>query len=485
MKKRAVQVRSALSELQDRLMSLVGLTARFALLLVPTCILLHATYENPERQYFLLIGTGLQAAICLMTFVRRSSWRMPIGPSIITLYLVGLVWLWIGDRREDSLAYLSKAILLVVPITFLSLQTLQESGAPAIRRAVLLSERLAARRDWPADLALCHGLPEVKALRAAIHFDASPALALLDHPRPEVRVAALAALEFRKEWFPGQAELVLQVAQRAEQPAIRAAAVTALGNIENRQLVEALAQFLHDTSLEVRRAAVEALMWDTERRWTWIRFAVRRILADPIFINDGPLVCDGQILTHEAVKDLTAWTAEKGVLSVRSAQTLYAHYCRALAEGCEPRLIEELRRLLGDPQTPAVLRLEFGKLLQQFHELTPPLLSRLLEPLNPAPLRLIACETILGEGDMTDPLRDQAMMTLKDLARLPNREISLSTADVIQRRLGVDLGLSLGQPLPPVQSRQAAEITRKVMQWATQYDEEENCFDSRPRARSL
>ena len=51
---------------------------------------------------------------------------------------------------------------------------------------------------------------------------------------------------------------------------------------------------------------------------------------------------------------------------------------------------------------------------------------------------------------------------------------------MVQRRLGVDLGLGLGQPLPPLQSRQAAEITRRVMQWASQFDDE-NLDDSRPR----
>src|SRR5262249_13693373 len=147
--------------------------------------------------------------------------------------------------------------------------------------------RLALRKDWPQDLAACRTLPEVKAFRAALAVDAAPALVLLDHPQLEVRVAALAALEFRKDWRPGQAELVLQLAQRAEQPALRAAPVTALGNVDDRLLVETLAQFLHDPALEVRRAATEALMWDTEHRWTWIRFAVRRFLADPLFSNDG------------------------------------------------------------------------------------------------------------------------------------------------------------------------------------------------------
>ena len=71
------------------------------------------------------------------------------------------------------------------------------------------------------------------------------------------------------------------------------------------------------------------------------------------------------------------------------------------------------------------------------------------------------------------------MQTLKDLARLPNREIALATADVVQRRLGVDLGMGIGQPLPPVQTRQAAEIARRVTQWAVMLADDENCEDSR------
>src|ERR1043166_6090487 len=202
---------------------------------------------------------------------------------IITLYLTGLSWLWFGDPAEDWLNHFAKAILVVVPIVAFAYQSLLESGALVLRRANTLTQRLAKRQEWPADLAAVRNLPEVKALRAALVYDAGPALVLLRHPRPEVRLAALAALEFRKEWAPGQAELVLQLAQSAEQPAIRAAAVAALGNIEDRELIEMVASFLHDTNLEVRRDAIEALLWDCEKRWSWIRHGLRRVLADPLF----------------------------------------------------------------------------------------------------------------------------------------------------------------------------------------------------------
>jgi hypothetical protein len=69
-------------------------------------------------------------------------------------------------------------------------------------------------------------------------------------------------------------------------------------------------------------------------------------------------------------------------------------------------------------------------------------------------------------------LRSAATCGLKDLAHLPNRELALGTADVVQRRLGVDLGIGLGQPLPPVASRQAGEIVRRLITWANQGEDD-------------
>jgi hypothetical protein len=458
----------------------LGSLGRFVILLVPTALLLGASIRHSGASSIMLwMGTAFQVGVCGLYLVNIRLRRQTFVPALIACYLTALAWVWWGTTQEDWYNNMTKAVLLIIPLLAFAQQTLTESGAPAIRRARVLSNRLASRKEWPSDLAACRSLPEVKALRAALAMDAAPALVLLNHARPEVRVAALAALEFRKDWRPGQAELVLQVAQRAEQPAIRAAAVTALGNLEDRTLVETVAQFLHDASWEVRRAAIEALLWDSEKRWSWIRFAVRRILADPLFLTDGPLLHEGELLTPEAVNDLTAWCTEKGALANRAALTLGAHYNRALNERRDESLVRSLRKQLGDPHTSAVLRLELGRLLQLHQEIDYPLLEKMLDPANPAPLRLIASEAMLtehGEG----PGRAAAMAALRDLARLPNREIALATADVIQRRLGVDLGLGLGQPLPPVHSRQAAEITRRVMMWATQFDLSEDVDDSRP-----
>lgn len=459
----------------------LGQAVRLLVLFFPTLVLaIAALRQSGANATMLWMGTAFQVGVCLLYLFGQKTRPESMSLAVLALYLIALAWFWFGVADEDWFAHLAKALLLVVSLLVFAQQTLAETGAPAIRRARMLANRLASRREWPADLASCRTLPEVKALRGALGLDAAPALTLLDHQRPEVRVAALAALEFRKDWRHGQAELVLQVAQRAEQPAIRAAAVLALGNVEDRNLIEIVALFLHDTSWEVRRAAIEALLWDSEHRWTWIRFAVRRILADPLFLSDGPLNHDGQVLSTEAVKDLTAWCAEKGALSTRAALTLGTHYSRALSERADETLVLELRKHLADPHTPAGLRLELGRVLQFHQELDRPSLESMLDPSNPAPLRLIAAESILTE-QTEGPSRINAVASLRDLARLPNREIALATADVIQRRLGIDLGLGLGQPLPPVHSRQAAEITRRAMAWATQYDApEEQLDDSQP-----
>lgn len=438
-----------------------------AILFFPAMLLFIASVRATGRiQTVLWLGTAVQILICCMLYLTQRASRPPIGPAVILLYLLGLAWIWAGHGNSvDWYSYFAQAMLLLGTLGIFALQSLMESGALGFRRSKLLAQRLAERKDWPTDLTACRTLPEVKALREAVHFDAAPALALLRHPRMQVRVAALAALEFRTSWGPGQAELVLFVAQHAPEPALRAAAVMALGNVEDRGIVEHLAEFLRDPALEVRRAVTEALLWESATRWPWIRHTVHQALADPKLQDDGGLRHDGQLYSPEAVADFTAWTTEMGSLGGRAARTLGFHYQRALSEKVDDDLIADLKRQLGDPHTAASLRMELAQVLQTHRLMDRPLLEKLLDSGNPAPLRLLAAEALL-----TTDYNAFALATLRDVARLPNREIALLTADIVQRRLGVDLGLALGQPLPPVHSRLAAEITRRIIVWAEQVE---------------
>jgi hypothetical protein len=91
------------------------------------------------------------------------------------------------------------------------------------------------------------------------------------------------------------------------------------------------------------------------------------------------------------------------------------------------------------------------------------LLLQLLDPANPSPLRLLAVEQILHTGPDA-----KAVESLRQISHQPNRELALQAAVIVQKYLRVDLGLELGQPVPALHTRQAAEVTRRVIQWATE-----------------
>jgi hypothetical protein len=99
--------------------------------------------------------------------------------------------------------------------------------------------------------------------------------------------------------------------------------------------------------------------------------------------------------------------------------------------------------------------------------------ERLLDPLNSAPLRILAADALLADGAHAG-----AVTALRDVARMPNRDIALATADVIQRRLGVDVGMALGPEVPTAASRQAADITRRVMTWAREANQADQLDDT-------
>jgi hypothetical protein len=452
-----------------RTVSSETIAVRTIVLLLPAALLLIGSFRTEgDLQRTFWFGALLQVLVFSFLLITQRAWHQPLGTAATFLYLMGIGWLWLSRSiSDDWYSHVSRFLLLIVPLSIFALQTLVDSGAVASRRANLLAHRLSTRKDWPADLADVKSVAEVKAFRDAVAIDASPALRLLEHPRPQVRLAALVALEFRQDWTKGQPEVVLEFAKEAAEPLIRAAAMMALANLEDRMLVEQTAEFLSDPAKEVRRAAADALLWNCEERWPWIRHAVRAALADPSQVNDGPLVTDGPELSPEAVADLLGWAAEKGSVAGRAAQTLGSYYQRILTtQADDPILVKALKQQLTDVQSAPALRLELAQVLKAIGELDSALEERLLDPGNPASLRLLAAEGLLAVNKQ----HPQALVVLRDIARMPNREMALATADVVQRRLGVDLGLALGQPLPPLHSRQAADVMRRLMKWGAAAD---------------
>ena len=444
-----------------------GRFTRLILLAIPGALLaLAASRATDDAAKLLWLGAGVELAGCAFALTSGPGWQGSADLAVIVLYLAGIGWLaGAGKSAHDWYYHISMGALLAVPLASFAVKFLRDSGALPLRRARKLANRLARRADWPAELADCATVPDVARLREAIYIDASPALGLLANPRPQVRIAALGALEARAQWRPQQPDAVLKLGCEAPEPEIRIAAVRALINVTERELVEAVAEFLHDPSHRVRIATAALLLSEWDSHWNWIRGAVRKTLAEPRCQNDGPMRPGTRGPGAEALADLTAWASEKGLLGLRAALTLGDYYARQLATEVDADILASLRVKVQDVHAPPMLRLEFARLLQKHQALDVNLVRNLVSPSTPAPLRLLAVEGLLANGES-----DQAMAALHDLARLPNREIALAVAEVAQRNLGVDFGLTLAQPRPSVQSRLAAEVARRVLAWATQQE---------------
>lgn len=435
---------------------------RVVIVLLPAGVLAFGIPHVPEdSQAQLAVGAGLIGFMGLLLLPQGRLGSTTTGLAVAALYVLAQVWLWFLKLpyHDHWYPHFAFAVLLAVPLLIVAAVSLINSGAHDLRRARLLVKQLLRRKDWPSDLSFCPTLPEVMELRDAVRADAAPALALLQDPRPEIRASALAALAYRKSWKAGQDAMVKRVAQSAREPAVRAAAVRALAFTRDREQVEVLAGFLRDRAPEVRRSATEVLFWESERRWAWVRYSVHDTLGDPALRDEGALPLAGVTLPEQALTDLHEWAGESGAQAVRAAQTLSAYYGHALSDRDEV-LAAKLRRVVLNLHSPTMLRTELATLLIELKLIDPADEARLLTAENPTPLRLMAADALLSTGP-----HPQAVASLRDLARMPNREIALAVGQIVQRRLGVDLGFDLNKP-PVPNTRKGAELTRRVMEWA-------------------
>jgi hypothetical protein len=405
-------------------------------------------------------GTALLALV-LQHFVAWQPLRTPFTG--VPAAIASVAW-WVGGYSQgDFFGFLVHGGLVVLALGLFGGYALLATGAPSLRRARMISMKLASRTQWPEDLDACRHISDVKVLRDALRDEVGPAMHLLTGHSPAVRIAALAAMEFRRFWRRGQPDLVLEIAKNDPLPEIRAAALLALAGVNQRLIVEEMVNSLRDQSAVVRQAAVDALLWDCEARWIWVRHAVHEALADPRFIKDGPMNLTMGRFSEQAVSDLTAWATEAGTLGLRAAETLTQHYQNRIAESSDPKLMAELQDHVASLRSPAILRIELAQLLRKFGSFTPGMLESMLDPANPSPLRLFAVEALLQRK-----VDEKSIEVLRQVARQPNRELALHAAIIVQKYLQVDLGLAIGQSPPALHTRQAAEVTRRVIQWAEQ-----------------
>jgi hypothetical protein len=411
----------------------------------------------------LAAGAGIQLLFLLLFLRDHPIWRPPVSASVVILYLIALGWAWVPTRDiSDWVVHIGHGVLLLGAVGLIALHDLTRTGAEPVRRANRWSRRISGRTHWPLQLLDCRTIPEANSLRIAVQDEAGPALALLSDPRPQVQIAALGALEFRSYWKPGEAELVLKVGRNASEAAVRAAAAFALAGVQTAELIDALGGFLRDPSPEVRHAAAEALLWGGESRWPYSREAVHDALADPKLAGDGPLFTGAGKLPAAAIADLTTWASEGSPLSTRSVQTLSEQYHRGLLDMDRPELASELAGSMLDSDTPPALRIELAALLRDHHMLGPDLLDRLTNPDQPSPMRLFAAEVLL-RANPNDP---DGVDVLRGLARHPNRELAIQIGSILQNVLGLQLGLPGGGAVPAPNSKQGADVARRVLAWA-------------------
>jgi HEAT repeat protein len=430
-----------------------------------------------DNRLWLWVGSGICLTVAaLMAYFSGSAPSARLSAVIIPL--VGYLWLlFIKPAGDLVLRSLTEAVFILLPVLGLMSFWLTRSGGLMYRRARQLMKVLALKTNWPVDLTQCRELPEVQAFRRAIQFDASPALELLEHAHPAVRMSALAALEMRQHWRIGQIERILRLLEGERIPEIRVAAIVAMANLRDRKSTEAIAFLLSDQDERVRTTACQSLFMKADRRnrdkrWQWMRNAVRHALSSTYLAEAGPLLQEGQLLSDEAVNDLVAWVADRGILGVRAAGTLAIHFSRLLREEPEDTS-RELISLVENPHTPAILRIQLAKLLSTQYKGDLRLMEKLLFAGNPVPLRQMAAETLL----IRTGRHPEALNTLREIARLGNREIALDTARIVQQCLNVDLGLAVGQAIPHPGSPRAADITRKLLQWAMQSEPSQNIVD--------
>ncbi len=449
----------SLTRSQPQSLGILARTFSYLLLLLPSAVLGGLAYHTGSPA--IAVGVGVQLLLLLMFNRAHPVWRPPVSGTVVVLYLIAFVSAWAPlQGSTDWVPQIAQGFLLLVAVGLYAYHDMIRTGTEPLRRANKWSRRIAMRRVWPPELADCRTVPEAVALRNAMMTEPAPALALLSNGSPQVQTAALGALEHHARWREGEAEMVMRHAQKSTEPVVRAAAVYALAGVERAELITELASFLRDPAAEVRLASAEALMWKSESRWPFARETVKEALADPKLQGDGPLFTTAGRLPAAAIADLIMWSAEHPPLAKRAIQTVIEHFHGDLLNAEKPELASEIATMMLSNETPPALRVELAGLLRDHHMLTPDLLDRLTNLNQPAPMRLFAAELMLS----LNPNDPDGVDVLRGLARQPNRELALSIAGVLQKMLGLQLGLPAGDVQP--QSKQAADVARRVLAWA-------------------
>src|SRR5207248_2738096 len=74
--------------------------ARVAIMLLPGLLLLAGCFRYTGKPNVMMwLGAAFQILVCILSFLSRKNYRQPLGPSVITLYVIALGWLWLGTAE--------------------------------------------------------------------------------------------------------------------------------------------------------------------------------------------------------------------------------------------------------------------------------------------------------------------------------------------------------------------------------------------------
>lgn len=435
--------------------------ATIGLAFAPSVMLAISASRLESQARSVSIGIAVTLAVeGLFVFTRFGPQKSIGGLLTIAFYLIAALVLrfnspdlnWIGT-------HLMLAVSILVAVGLIVRREVSKTGGNA-RKVKFLISKLLTRKEWPASFEEYKNCPLIRSLKEELGDNAAPVLPLLTHDDVRIQMAVLTAMEFFPTWRSGQVEVVLQRATYTDQPHVRAAALTALANVVKTRHVQAILPFLTDSSEIVRRAAAIAVLWDSASRWSEIRSSIRGALTAPHAARDGPLPCSGSF-PPAALDDLVNWAVESGPVGKRATATLIRHCKKAIHEDGSSIAIDRVCSLITNTKVPAAIRVEVAHRLQSADSFPVNVAVTLLGMANPTMLRVLAAGAILSNHS-----NPEAVEVLREAAKQPNREITLAVAQLVQKYLGVDLGLTVGGEPPPTNSREAAEIARRVQKWA-------------------
>jgi hypothetical protein len=459
----------------------VGVLLRIAALVGPAVLLILAWLKN-DGNAALWLGVGAGAdAVAILVALAVTRGLPALGSGILWTWPVAWIFVTLAsqsagsEKSADDWYFLLLQGLLPLPLLgVMSAFTIRQSGALLIQQAQRVAGQILHKIDWPTDLQTFKDLPLIQEFSESIRFDATPAVQMLENPKFQVRLAALTAMENRRYWRAGQIERVVALLHKETQPELLAAAMRTLIDTHESRILETVAEKLKHPHLTVRLAAATVVLRETtsRRRWSYIRNGVHNALCDGSYRDGGSLLPPAVRLNRDAIEDFLAWSGERGLIGARASQTLVTHYAQQMVER-PVELTPYLQQLAKETSRSTELRVALTRLLCERGYADQAFLEVLLDAANPAPLRLLAADALLKAGPHM-----RSIASLRELGRQPNRELALDTADVVQRRLGVDMGLAMGQALPSVNSNRAVEVQRRLMSWAAKVEHSENALDT-------